>query len=92
MNLLKRLQKEYGTSYLLIAHNLATVRFMSHRAGVMYLGKLVEEAGSRELFTNPLHPYTKGLISASLPTHPDVQREEVVLSGEVPSPMNPPGP
>ena len=90
MNLLKELQQRYGVSYLLIAHNLATVRYMSHHVGVMYLGKLVEEAPTRELFTNPMHPYTKALISASLPAHPDIQREELVLSGEVPSPFNPP--
>ncbi|NQW22381.1 MAG: ATP-binding cassette domain-containing protein [SAR202 cluster bacterium] len=90
MNLLKDLQKRYGVSYLLIAHNLATVRYMSHQVGVMYLGKLVEEAPTRELFTNPMHPYTKALITASLPSHPDIQREELVLSGEVPSPLNPP--
>ena len=90
MNLLKELQKRYGVSYLLIAHNLATVRYMSHQVGVMYLGKLVEEAPTRELFTNPMHPYTKALITASLPSHPDIQREELVLSGEVPSPLNPP--
>jgi peptide/nickel transport system ATP-binding protein len=90
MNLLKGLQEQYGVSYLLIAHNLATVRYMSHQVGVMYLGKLVEEAPTRELFTNPLHPYTKALLAASLPSHPDVQREDLVLSGEVPSPLNPP--
>jgi len=90
MNLLKNLQQQYGVSYLLIAHNLATVRYMSHQVGVMYLGKLVEEAPTRELFTNPMHPYTKALISAALPSHPDIQREELVLFGEVPSPLNPP--
>jgi oligopeptide/dipeptide ABC transporter ATP-binding protein len=90
MNLLKTLQQQYGVSYLLIAHNLATVRYMSHQVGVMYLGKMVEEAPTRELFTNPMHPYTKALIAASLPAHPDVQREDLVLSGEVPSPLNPP--
>jgi len=90
MNLLKELQNQYGVSYLLIAHNLATVRYMSHQVGVMYLGKMVEEAPTRELFTNPQHPYTKALISASLPAHPDSQREDLVLSGEVPSPLNPP--
>ena len=90
MNLLRRLQEEYGVSYLLIAHNLATVRYMSHHVGVMYLGKIVETAPTRELFTNPLHPYTRGLIAASLPSRPDVQREELVLSGEVASAMNPP--
>jgi oligopeptide transport system ATP-binding protein len=90
MNLLKNLQEQYGVSYLLIAHNLATVRYMSHQVGVMYLGKMVEEAPTRELFTNPMHPYTKALISASLPSHPDMEREDLVLSGEVPSPLNPP--
>ena len=90
MNLLRQLQERYGVSYLLIAHNLATVRYMSHWVGVMYLGKMVEEAPTRELFTNPMHPYTKALISASLPSHPDVQGEDIVLSGEVPSPLNPP--
>ena len=90
MNLLRGLQESYGISYLLIAHNLATVRYMSHHVGVMYLGKIVEAAPTRELFTNPLHPYTQGLIAASLPSHPDIEREEIVLSGEVASAMNPP--
>ena len=90
LNLLKRLQETYNLSYLLIAHNLATVRYMSHRVGVMYLGKIVEEADPSELFTNPMHPYTKALISASLPAHPRQQRDEIVLTGEVPSPLNPP--
>jgi len=88
MNLLKELQETYKLTYLLIAHNLATVRYMSHQVGVMYLGKIVEESAPVELFTNPLHPYTKALISASLPAHPQKQREEIVLSGEVPSPLN----
>ena len=90
LNLLKQLQQTYDLTYLLIAHNLATVRYMSHQIGVMYLGKIVEEASPDELFTNPQHPYTKALISASLPAHPRKQREEIVLSGEVPSPLNPP--
>ena len=90
MNLLKSLQDQYGVSYLLIAHNLATVRYMSHQVGVMYLGKMVEEAPTKELFTNPQHPYTKALISAALPAHPDSQREDLILSGEVPSPLSPP--
>ena len=77
-------------SFLLIAHNLATVRYMSHKVGVMYLGKIVEEAEPGALFTNPMHLYTKALISASLPAHPRRQREEIVLTGEVPSPLNPP--
>ncbi len=90
MNLLRQLQDQYGVSYLLIAHNLATVRYMSHQVGVMYLGRMVEQAPVRELFANPSHPYTKALIAASLPSHPDIEREEMVISGEVPSPLNPP--
>ena len=90
LNLLKELQANYNLSYLLIAHNLATVRYMSHLVGVMYLGKIVEESPPFELFTNPQHPYTRALISASLPAHPRQQREEIVLSGEVPSQLNPP--
>ena len=90
LNLLKQLQSTYELSYLLIAHNLATVRYMSHMVGVMYLGKIVEESPPIELFTNAQHPYTRALISASLPAHPRRQREEIVLSGEVPSPLNPP--
>ena len=90
MNLLKDLQNEYGVSYLLIAHHLATVRYMCHRVAVMYLGQIVELAEVRELYTNPLHPYTKALMSAALPSHPDMEQEEMILTGEVPSPLNPP--
>ena len=90
LNLLKELQSSFDLSYLLIAHNLATVRYMSHRVGVMYLGKIVEESSPGELFSNPMHPYTKALISASLPADPRSQRDEIVLTGEVPSPLNPP--
>jgi oligopeptide/dipeptide ABC transporter ATP-binding protein len=90
MNLLVDLQRQYHVSYLLIAHHLATTRYMAHEVAVMYLGKIVEKARTRELFKNPLHPYTKALFSAALPAHPDVTREEMILSGEVPSPINPP--
>ena len=90
MNLLKALQGEYNVSYLLIAHNLATVRYMCHWVAVMYLGQIVELAEVGELFNNPLHPYTKALMSAALPSHPDITREEIILPGEVPSPLNPP--
>ena len=90
MNLLKALQGEYNVSYVLIAHNLATIRYMSHWVAVMYLGKIVEFGEVGELFNNPLHPYTKALMSAALPSHPDIQRDEIILSGEVPSPLNPP--
>jgi peptide/nickel transport system ATP-binding protein len=90
MNLLVDLQKQYGVSYLLIAHHLATTRYMAHEVAVMYLGKIVEKARTKELFKNPAHPYTKALFSAALPAHPDIVREEIILSGEVPSPINPP--
>jgi oligopeptide transport system ATP-binding protein len=90
MNLLKDLQARHGMSYVLIAHNLATVRYLSHRVAVMYLGLIVEQAASEELFTTPLHPYTKALVSAALRARPGEQRERIVLSGEVPSPTNPP--
>jgi oligopeptide/dipeptide ABC transporter ATP-binding protein len=90
MNLLVDLQGQYGVSYLLIAHHLATTRYMAHEVAVMYLGKIVERARTKELFDNPLHPYTKALFSAALPAHPDDVREEIILAGEVPSPINPP--
>jgi oligopeptide/dipeptide ABC transporter ATP-binding protein len=90
MNLLVDLQKQYDVSYLLIAHHLATTRYMASEVAVMYLGKIVEKAKTKELFDNPLHPYTKALFSAALPAHPDITREEIILTGEVPSPINPP--
>jgi oligopeptide/dipeptide ABC transporter ATP-binding protein len=90
MNLLVDLQEKFGVSYLLIAHHLATTRYMANEVGVMYLGKLVEKAPTKELFDKPLHPYTRALFSAALPSHPDVEHEEIMLTGEVPSPINPP--
>ena len=90
MNLLVDLQQEYHVSYLLIAHHLATTRYMAHEVAVMYLGKIVERARTEALFTEPLHPYTRALFSAALPSHPDITREEIILPGEVPSPINPP--
>lgn len=90
MNLLKELQTELGISYLFIAHNLATVRYMSHHIGVMYLGKLVEYGPSEIVYEKRSHPYTKALFAAALPSHPDIKKEEIVLSGEVPSALNPP--
>ena len=90
LNLLKDLQQELALSFLFIGHDLATVRYMSHRISVMYLGKIVECATSDDLCTEPLHPYTKALFSASLPDRPDSKRARNVLSGEVPSPLNPP--
>jgi oligopeptide/dipeptide ABC transporter ATP-binding protein len=92
MNLLRDLQNQLGVAYLLIAHHLGTVRYISHRVAVMYLGSIVEMALGEDLFTNSLHPYTKALLSAALPSHPDIKRERIVLPGEVPSPINlPPG-
>jgi oligopeptide/dipeptide ABC transporter ATP-binding protein len=90
MNLLVDVQQAYNVSYVLIAHHLATTRYMAHEVAVMYLGKIVERARTEELFENPLHPYTKALFSAALPGHPDIVREEIILQGEVPSPINPP--
>ncbi|HTY81322.1 MAG TPA: oligopeptide/dipeptide ABC transporter ATP-binding protein [Dehalococcoidales bacterium] len=90
MNLLKDLQTRLGVSYLFIAHDLATVKYMSQRINVMYLGKIVESARSLELSHNPLHPYTRALLAASLPDNPDAKRSKNILSGEVPSPIDPP--
>ena len=93
MNLLKDLQDLHKLSYLVIAHNLATVRFMSHTVAIMYLGQIVEYAETEELFLRPLHPYTKALISASMLTlaeETELGIQPIVLSGEMPSPLNPP--
>jgi oligopeptide/dipeptide ABC transporter ATP-binding protein len=90
LNLLRDLQDRLGLSYLFIAHDLAAVAHMSHEIVVMYLGKIVESGQARMIARNPLHPYTKALFSAALPSHPDERHEEVPLSGEVPSPLNPP--
>jgi oligopeptide/dipeptide ABC transporter ATP-binding protein len=90
LNLLKDLQQKLGVSFLFIGHDLATVRYMSHRIAVMYLGKIVECAPGDELCTAPLHPYTRALLAASLPDKPDSKRARNVIVGEVPSPLNPP--
>jgi oligopeptide/dipeptide ABC transporter ATP-binding protein len=90
MNLLQDLQQRLGLSYFLIAHDLAAVLHLSTSIIVMYLGKVVERATSEELQVKPLHPYTQALFSAALPSHPDEQREEIILTGEIPSPLNPP--
>jgi oligopeptide/dipeptide ABC transporter ATP-binding protein len=87
---LEELQKTLGVSYLFIGHDLATVSHISHRIAVMYLGRIAEMADSLELCAHPLHPYTKALFTAALPAQPDEQREELVVAGEVPSPLNPP--
>ncbi len=90
LNLLRDLQAELGLSYLFIAHDLAAVAHMSHTIVVMYLGKIVESGEARTLARAPKHPYTEALFSAALPSHPDERRDEIILPGEVPSPLNPP--
>ena len=93
MNLLKDLQELHNLSYLVIAHNLATVRYMSHGVAIMYLGQIVEWGDTEDLFKNPLHPYTNALISASdlrLPEDKDQNTGQIILQGEMPSPLNPP--
>jgi oligopeptide/dipeptide ABC transporter ATP-binding protein len=90
LNLLRDLQAQLGLSYLFIAHDLAAVAHMSHTIAVMYLGKIVETGEAGAIAKTPKHPYTQALFSAALPTHPDEQREEIILPGEVPSPLRPP--
>ena len=90
MNLLKDVQARDNVAYLLVAHDLATVRHMTDQTVVMYLGKIVEYAPTPSLFRDVHHPYTKALLSAVLPPQPDRRDEEIVLTGEVPSPLNPP--
>lgn len=90
LNLLRDLQDRLGLSYLFIAHDLAAVAHMSHEIVVMYLGKIVERGDAQALANDAKHPYTKALFAAALPSHPDERRDEVVLAGEVPSPLNPP--
>jgi oligopeptide transport system ATP-binding protein len=92
VNLFKKLQKEYGLTYLFIAHDLAMVKHISDRIGVMYLGNLVEVTTSGELYAKPLHPYTQSLLSAIPIPDPHIERtrERIILQGEVPSPLSPP--
>ena len=90
LNLLRDLQAQLGLSYLFIAHDLAAVAHMSHTIAVMYLGQIVEIGDAATVATRPRHPYTQALFAAALPSHPSEQREELVLTGEVPSPLNPP--
>ena len=91
VNLLKDLQAKLGLTYLFIAHDLSMVRYISDRVGVMYLGKMMEIASSDSLYDNPIHPYTRALLSAIPVPDPDVQktRKRIILEGDVPSPINP---
>ncbi|MGH8949450.1 MAG: ABC transporter ATP-binding protein [Acidimicrobiia bacterium] len=90
MNLLKDIQSELHTAFLLISHDLATVRFVADEVAVMYMGRIVEYGGVEQIFEAPQHPYTKGLFDAALPTHPAMRKEKLDIEGEMPSPLDPP--
>jgi peptide/nickel transport system ATP-binding protein len=90
INLLKSLQKSMNLTYLFISHDLSVVKFISDKIGVMYLGTMVEFGDKKDIFSNPLHPYTKALFSAIPHPNPDIKMNRIVLKGDIPSPANPP--
>lgn len=90
INLLKDLQKSMGLTYLFISHDLSVVKFISDKIGVMYLGSMVEYGAKKDIFDNPLHPYTKALFSAIPNPNPDEKMQRIALNGDIPSPANPP--
>jgi len=90
LNLMKKLQEESKLTYLFISHDLSVVRYICHHVAVMYLGKIVELGSAEQIFQSPRHPYTKALMSAVPPPNPKVKTKRIVLTGDVPSPLNPP--
>ena len=90
INLLKELQQSLNLTYLFISHDLSVVKFISDKIGVMYLGSMVEFGAKKDIFSNPLHPYTKALFSAIPHPNPDIKMNRIVLKGDIPSPANPP--
>jgi len=90
LNLMEDLQEKFGLTYVFIAHDLSVVKHISDRIGVMYLGRMAELTNNQQLYENPLHPYTKSLLSAIPNPDPDIKQDRMILEGDVPSPSNPP--